>query len=114
MDHPKVACKNILASKFDVTQLPRQVTHVNLRMHTHTLHVNVCTLPKTNSLHLKIGHPKRKRSYSNHPFSGAMLVSGRIKRRKIKITRDPPTKKKQEFLVVTVAGRGCTPNTSLT
>ena len=27
---------------------------------------------------LKIGHPKRKRSYSNHPFSGAMLVSGRV------------------------------------
>ena len=29
------------------------------------------TLPKTNSSHLKIGLPKRKRSYSNHPFSGA-------------------------------------------
>ena len=23
-------------------------------------------------------HPKRKQSYSNHPFSGAMLVSGRL------------------------------------
>ena len=35
------------------------------------------TLP--NSSHLKIGHPKRKQSYSNHPFSGAkMLVSGRV------------------------------------
>ena len=36
------------------------------------------TLPKTNSSHLKIGHPKRKQSYSNHPFSGAkwLLVSG--------------------------------------
>ena len=34
------------------------------------------TLPKTNSSHLKIGlnAPKvRNRSYSNHPFSGAML-----------------------------------------
>ena len=37
------------------------------------------TLPKTNRSPLKIGHPKRKRSYSNHPFSGAkMLVSGRV------------------------------------
>ena len=35
------------------------------------------TLPETNSSHLKIGHPKRKRSYSNHPVLGAkMLVSG--------------------------------------
>ena len=33
------------------------------------------TLPETP---LKIGHPKRKRSYSNHPFLGAMLVSGRV------------------------------------
>ena len=29
------------------------------------------TLHTTNSLHLKIGHPTRKRSYSNHPVSGA-------------------------------------------
>ena len=37
------------------------------------------TLPETNSSHLKKGRPKRKRSYSNHPFSGAkMLVSGRV------------------------------------
>ena len=35
---------------------------------------------KTNRLkHLKIG-PKRKRSSSNHPFSGDMLVSGRVYR----------------------------------
>ena len=32
-----------------------------------------CTLPETNSSPLKISHPKRKGSYSNHPFSGAML-----------------------------------------
>ena len=37
-----------------------------------------CTLPETNSSSLKIGHPKRKRSYSNHPFSGAMLVLGSV------------------------------------
>ena len=31
--------------------------------------------------HMKIGHPKRKRSCSNHPFSGAkMLVLGRVQR----------------------------------
>ncbi len=38
------------------------------------------TLPKTNGSHLKIGHPKRNRSSSNHPFSGAnwLLVSGRV------------------------------------
>ena len=35
------------------------------------------TLPETNSSHLKIGHPKRKQSYSNHPFSGAFAVSFR-------------------------------------
>ena len=35
------------------------------------------TLPETNSLRpWKKGHPKRKGSSSNHPFSGAMLVSG--------------------------------------
>ncbi len=36
------------------------------------------TSATTNSSHLKISHPKRKRSYSNHHFSGAMLVSGRV------------------------------------
>ena len=30
-----------------------------------------CTVPETNSSPLKIRHPKRERSYSNHPFSGA-------------------------------------------
>ena len=33
------------------------------------------TLPETNSSPLQIGHLKRKRSYSNHPFSGAFAVS---------------------------------------
>ena len=28
--------------------------------------------------HLKIGIPERKRSYSNHPCSGAMLVWGGV------------------------------------
>ena len=37
------------------------------------------TLPQTNSSPLKIGHPKRKGLSSNHPFSGATLVSGRVK-----------------------------------
>ena len=32
---------------------------------------SLSTLPETNSLPLKIGHPKRKGSSSNHPFSGA-------------------------------------------
>ena len=39
------------------------------------------TLPKTNSSTLKIVcHPKRKQSYSNHPFSGlnSLFVSGRV------------------------------------
>ena len=44
------------------------------------LEFQVLTLPKTNSSPLKIDHPKikRKRSSSNHPFSGAnlLLVSG--------------------------------------
>ena len=33
-------------------------------------------LPKTSSSPQKIGHPKRKRSSSNHPFSGAMIWRG--------------------------------------
>ena len=36
------------------------------------------TLPKTNSLPLKIGRAPKGNSYSNHPFSGATLVSGRV------------------------------------
>ena len=38
------------------------------------------SLQLTASLPLKIGHPKRKQSSSNHPFSGAncLLVSGRV------------------------------------
>ena len=34
----------------------------------------ICTVPETNSSHLKVGHPKRKQSYSNCPFSAAVLV----------------------------------------
>ena len=41
--------------------------------------------PATNSLRLKIGHPKRKRS-SNHPFSGLLLVSSREGRQSWYIT----------------------------
>ena len=43
--------------------------------------VILITFPETNSSHLKIGHPKRKRSYYNHPFSGANLlfVSAKIR-----------------------------------
>ena len=36
-------------------------------------------LPETNSLHLKMGlSQKERKSSSNHPFSGAMLVSGTV------------------------------------
>ena len=39
---------------------------------------HIFTLPKTTTVsHLKMGLPKRKQSYSNHPFSGAMSVSFR-------------------------------------
>ena len=31
--------------------------------------------PKTNRYALKTGHPKRKQSYANHPFSGDFAVS---------------------------------------
>jgi len=37
-------------------------------------------LPSLKLTPLKLGHPKRKGSSSNHPFSGAMLVSGRVVR----------------------------------
>ena len=36
------------------------------------------TLPETNIAPENRLGPKRKRLYSNHPFSGAMLVSGRV------------------------------------
>ena len=36
------------------------------------------TLPETNSSSLKIGHPKRKQTSSNHQFSRDMLVSGSV------------------------------------
>ena len=36
------------------------------------------TLPETKIFALKIGLPNRKGSYSNHPFLGAKLVSGRV------------------------------------
>ena len=36
------------------------------------------TLSETNSSPLKIGLPKRKGSYSNHPILGVMLASGRV------------------------------------
>ena len=36
------------------------------------------TLPKTNIAPENRPGPKRKRSHSNHPFSGAMLVSERV------------------------------------
>ena len=50
----------------------------DLMVWAHLLGWGKKTSATTNSSHLKISHPKRKRSYSNHPFSGAMLVSGRV------------------------------------
>ena len=44
--------------------------HVEAGFSSIYLEPQTTTLPETNSSHLKIGHPKRKRSYSNHPFSG--------------------------------------------
>ena len=43
-------------------------------------HFRLYTLPETNKFAPKKGHPKRKRSYSNHLFLGAnlLLVSGRV------------------------------------
>ena len=38
----------------------------------------MATLPKTNIAPENRPGPKRKQSYSNHPFLGAMLVSGRV------------------------------------
>ena len=42
----------------------------------HLMHI---TLPETNSPHLTIGRAPKGNSFSNHPFSGATLVSGRVK-----------------------------------
>ena len=35
--------------------------------------------PETNELHLKIGRAAKGNLHSNHPFSGAILVSGRVR-----------------------------------
>ena len=43
------------------------------------------TLPETNSSPLKKGHSKRKRSYSNRWFPGAMFVSGRIQTNRVPV-----------------------------
>ena len=50
-------------------------------------HAFLPSLKLTDSQHLKMGLPKRKQSYSNHPLLGAMLVSGRVMvvRQKLKI-----------------------------
>ena len=61
---------------------PSYSNHNKIHLENHPSGCSYCsTLPKTDSLPLKIGHPKRKQSYSNHPFHpflGAMLVSGRV------------------------------------
>ena len=41
--------------------------------------------PKTNSSPLQIGRAPKGNEYSNHPFSGAMLVSGRVQWRIVKV-----------------------------
>ena len=54
-----------------------QLTYI-LHIPTHqSVHELKTTLPETNSSPLKMGHPKRKQSYSNHSFSGAFAVSFR-------------------------------------
>ena len=64
-------------------QIPRVGTGSNVPktfLGTNMAHGKEChTPPEINSSHLKIGHLKRKGSYSNHPFSGvnSLLVSGR-------------------------------------
>ena len=44
----------------------------------HLMHITL-PVPETNSSHLKIGRAPKGNSFSNHPFSGATLVSGRVK-----------------------------------
>ena len=51
-----------------------------------------CTLPETNSSHLKIGHPKRKRSYSNDSYScitsaGQISSILRVRKRRVEVMR---------------------------
>ena len=66
---------------------PTQLIQLQLMLHnllaerlSLPLLMLIFTLLETNSSPLKTGHPKRKQSYSNHPFSGAnlLLVSGRV------------------------------------
>ena len=42
------------------------------------LYIPTPTLPETNMSPLKLRHPKKEMSCSNHGFLGAMLVSGRV------------------------------------
>ena len=50
------------------TKVYRYIYIYSLLLH---LNQSFTTLPETNSSPPKISHPKRKRSYSKHPFSGA-------------------------------------------
>ena len=56
----------------DGTNISECGTHVTLKTNPHLISFPL-TLPKTHSSPLKIGRPKRKRSYSKHPFSGAKI-----------------------------------------
>ena len=69
-------------------KLAKQKEQFNLATHSWIYHFaswdgwycyNIHTLPETNIAPENRPGPKRKQSYSNHPFSGAkMLVSGRV------------------------------------
>ena len=63
------------------------------------------TLPETNSSPLKIGHPKKESNIPNHPFSGAMLVSGRVI--DVLFAVDPPTTRCLRKFIFTDPPRSC-------
>ena len=52
--------------------------HVQIKGHDLPSEYDQYTLPETNIEPLKIGRAPKGNSSSNHPFSGAMLVSGRV------------------------------------
>ena len=47
-------------------------------VHLMTVTIYGYTLPEANSSHMPRSHSKKGRKSSNHPFSGAMSVSGSV------------------------------------
>ncbi len=74
---PSQLCQDVPTCKEWHGETPWNISSLAESLHITMFFFLSPTLPETNSSHLKIGNPKKKRSYSNHPFLGAKAVSFR-------------------------------------